>query len=315
MFEVILYKSIDEIYDVSELVVPVDFTDNINQAGVVTFGMLRDWVLPAEGNGIVIIHDYTTYFSGFIFKTGHSQSQEIKVTAYDRMRYLKTNDTYVFKDKTAGEIVKHIANDFGLPTGIIEDTKYPLGTMIFDNKGLLDMVADCVTKTLTATKKLYFLKDNAGKLEFRNILSCVSDLQIDPESLLYGYSYERDIDSDTYNQIKLVRDNKSTGKREIYMAKDSNSIKRWGLLQHYEKVDDDMNPEQIKEKADALLYLKNRVKQTLNLDVLGEKTIRAGNMIYVSIPEVGVSKYLLCTCAKHRFTNTAHTVKVDLKLV
>lgn len=138
---------------------------------------------------------------------------------------------------------------------------------------------------------------------------------IDPESLLYGYNYERDIDSDSYNQIKLVRDNKQTGQREVYMTKDSNTMKRWGTLQYYEKLDDNVSPEQAKEKADSLLFLKNRVGQKLTVDVLGEKTIRAGNMLFLDLPDAGVRKYLLCTGARHSFTNVSHTVKVDLKVV
>lgn len=315
-FEMLLIKSGGLIYDVSELVTPVDFTDSMNVSGICTFGMLQEGVRPEEGNGVRVTCDGITYFAGYIFKLGFSQTGEAKITAYDQLRYLKANDTFVFKNnETAGQIVKTLCAAMGLRTGTIEDNGYGLGTMTFDNKAMLDIVADCVTKVLVDKKQIYFLKDNAGKVEFRNIESCLSDLLIDPESLLYGYNYERDIDSDTYNQIKLIRDNKQTGQREIYMTKDSGNIKRWGTLQYYEKLDDGVSAEQAKEKADSLLYLKNRVGQTLSVDVLGEKTVRAGNMIFIYLASAGVRKYLLCTAARHRFTNAAHTVKADFKLV
>lgn len=314
-FQVLLIRSDTLIYDISELVTPVDFTDNINVSGVCTFGMLTPDLRPEEGNGVKIICDGVTYFAGYIFKLNFSHVGEVKVTAYDQLRYLKANDTYVFQDKTAGQIVSQLCADFGLRTGIIEDTKYPLGTMTFDSKAMLDMIADCISKTLIDKKQLYFIKDNAGKIELRNIQNCQSDLMIDPKSLLYGFQYEREIDSDAYNQIKLVRDNKQTGEREIFMTKDSDNIKRWGTLQYYEKVDDGMNSEQIQEKADSLLFLKNRVAQKLSVDVLGEKTIRSGNMIFIDLPDAKVRKYLLCTAAKHKFANAAHTVQADFKMV
>lgn len=315
-FEVLLIKSDTLMYDISEVVTPVDFNDNINVPGICTFGLLLKNVRPEVGNGIRVTCDGITYFAGYIFKLGFSQTSEVKVTCYDQLRYLRANDTFVFnKNETASQIVSAICNAMELNTGTIENTRYPLGTMTFDNKAMLDMVADCVTKTLIGKKQIYFLKDNAGKVEFRNIQNSISDLIIDPESLLFGYNYERDIDSDTYNQIKLVRDNKQTGKREVYMTKDSDNIKRWGTLQYYEKLDDEVTPEQAKEKADSLLYLKNRVGQKLTVDVLGEKTIRSGNMLFIGLPDAGVNKYLLCTAARHHFTNKAHTVKVDLKLV
>jgi hypothetical protein len=288
----------------------------MNASGVCSFGMLTPDVRPEEGNGIKVACDGVVYFAGYVFKTAGSQTGETKVTAYDQLRYLQANDTFVFKNnETAGQIVKALCAAMGLRIGIVEDTKYPLGIMTFDNKAMLNMVAESVAKTLIAKKQLYFLKDNAGKVDFRNIENCLSDLYISPESLLYGYNYERDIDTDTYNQIKLVSDNKETGTREVYMTKDSGNIKKWGTLQYYEKLDDETTPEQAKQKADSLLFLKNRVCQKLGVDVLGEKSIRAGNMIFVDLPDAGVRKYLLCTTAKHRFTNAAHTVKATFKMV
>jgi hypothetical protein len=278
--------------------------------------MLMPGVRPEEGNGVRVTCDGVVYFAGYIFKTAFSQTGETKVTAYDQLRYLQANDTFVFKNgETAGQIVKVLCSAMGLRTGVVEDTRYPLGLMTFDNKAMLNMVAESVTKTLIAKKQLYFIKDNAGKVDFCNIENCLSDLRLSPESLLYGYNYERDIDTDTYNQVKLVRDNKETGAREVYMAKDSGNIKKWGTLQYYEKLDDGTTPEQAKEKADSLLYLKNRVCQKLGVDVLGEKSVRAGNMIFVDLPDARVRKYLLCTAAKHRFTNAAHTVKATFKMV
>lgn len=317
-FEVLLIKSDVLSYDITNNVTPVEFTDNINVSGVCTFGTLADGdhkANPEPGDGVRVKCEGVTYFAGYVFKVSRTQEKEIKVTAYDQLRYLKASETYVFKNKTAGQIVTQLCSDFGLTPGVIEDTKYPLGVMTFDCKAMLDIIAEAVTKTLTATHQLYFLKDNAGKVELRNIQNCVSDLIIAPDSLMFAYSHEREIDSDTYNQIKLVHDNAQTGARELYVAQDTDNIKRWGTLQYYEKVDDGMNPEQIKQKADSLLFLKNRMGQKLSVDLLGEKSVRAGNMLYLSLPEEGVKKYLLCLSARHSFTNAAHTVKAELKLV
>jgi len=228
-FEARLIKSDTEVYDITELVTSVDFTDNMNVSGVTTFSMLPGGVRPEEGNGIQIISGGLT-ICGYIFKLGYTAAKDVKLTVYDQLRYLKASDTYVFEDKTASQIVQALCTAFGLRTGFIEDTRHPLGIMTFDNKPMLDMVADCVTKTLVEKKQLYYLRDNAGRVEFRNIQNCVSDLEVDtkPDSPLFGFSYERDIDSDTYNQIKLARDNKETGRREIFMTKDSGNIKKWG---------------------------------------------------------------------------------------
>jgi len=51
------------------------------------------------------------------------------------------------------------------------------------------------------------------------------------------------------------------------------------------------------------------------VDILGEKDVRAGYMYYVDMPELELGKFLLCTCAKHRLSASAHTVKADFKVV
>lgn len=315
-FTILLTTAGNKTYDISELVSAVSVTDNIDKAGICTFSTAyHSAVIPAEGNAVRIKSGGVTYFAGYIFKLGFSHNRQIKITAYDQLRYLKTNETHTFENLTLTQIVQQLCGEFGLRLGVLEDTAYPLGRRQFDGKDCLDTIFDCKQLTLTKTQKMFYMKDEGGAVVLRSIQSSRSNLLIDPESLIFGYSYERSIDEQTFNQIKLVRDNKATGKRELYITRDSANIKKWGLLQYYEKLDDQVNLEAAKEKANALLFLKNRVQQSLSLDVLGEKSIRAGKMLSISLPDVKLKRWLLCTCAKHTFANTGHTVKVDLRVV
>lgn len=316
-FQVILIKSPSEKYDISELACQVDFTDNINKAGVCTFPVVKSSVRPEIGNGIKITCEGTVYFVGNIFKVNTTHEDQIKVTAYDQLRYLKATDTFTFKNgETASDVVRQICGKMGLSLGQIEETGYTPGIRLIDEKDMLDTITDYIRMTLTAKKEIYYIKDIAGKIVLKNIRSSITNLTLDPESLMISYAHEGSIDGDSFNRIKLIRDNKQTGKRELYIAQDSNRFKEWGgILQYYEKLDDTVNPEQAKARADALLYLKNRVQQTLSVDALGDQDIRAGNMLHICLPELGLSKFLLCTMAKHTFTNHTHTVKIDLRLV
>ena len=63
-------------------------------------------------------------------------------------------------------------------------------------------------------------------------------------SLLLDYTYKTDIDEHTYNSVKLVRPNEATGRGEVFQAVDSANIARWGLLQHYQSVDEALNDAQ-----------------------------------------------------------------------
>ena len=73
--------------------------------------------------------------------------------------------------------------------------------------------------------------------------------------MMTDYEYKRDIDSQTYNRVKLARPNKDTGRTDIYVHEDTETISIWGLLQYYDMVDDELNEAQI----DLLCqnYLKN----------------------------------------------------------
>ena len=69
-----------------------------------------------------------------------------------------------------------------------------------------------------------------------------------------NFEYASEIDSNTYNKIKLTYDNEKTGKREVYIAQDGGHINQWGVLQYYGTLQDG---EDGQTKADALLKLYN----------------------------------------------------------
>ena len=141
-------------YDISQITGPVEFTDNINKAGVCTFPVMMDGgIIPAEGNGIRVVCEGEIYFVGNIFKTAASQDGQMKVTCYDQLRYLKADETYVFDGKTASDVVRQICGDFGLAMGEIEDTGYNPGKRIFDSKDVLDTISDYIKMTLVAKKR------------------------------------------------------------------------------------------------------------------------------------------------------------------
>lgn len=317
ILEVLIQTAEGDIFDISELVTALSFADSINVSGIVTLSVMKDAGLKiTEGNRVRVKYDGEMYFLGFVFKLDFSEDAEVKITAYDQLRYLKAKATYVFDDITASDALRQICAEFSLKTGEIADTKFKLASMIFDDKVILDTVSDCLTATLRGTNQLFFIKDNVGCIELKNIRETIQDFVIDPECTLLGYSYSRSIDSDSYNLIKLVRDNKDSGQREEYIARDPNNIRLWGLLQYYEKSDDGLSESQIKAKVDGLLALKNRVLKSLtDVEVLGDRRLRAGNMIFVNLHERGLSGFLLCTKANHTFTNAAHIVKADFKLI
>ncbi len=108
------------------------------------------------------------------------------------------------------------------------------------------------------------------------VLDCLID-----EETAENYDYKSTIDEETYNQIKLTRENEKTGKRDVYIAKDSSKINEWGVLQYYDTLQDGENGQ---TKANALLELYNKKQRNLSIkNMIGDVRVRAGCMIPVKL--------------------------------
>ncbi|MFK4171055.1 hypothetical protein ACI2LM_32955 [Paenibacillus lautus] len=309
-------------WDVSEIVEGLSWkTSRIGKAGSVSFKLVKGSPFESSdftynnGDIVRVRVDKTNVFHGYIFSIDEGRDEAVTITAYDQIRYLMNVDTYVFKGVTATEILQRIAKDFGLKLGTVADTGYKIPTMSEDSQKLLDIVTKGITLTFSNTGRDYCLYDDFGALCLRGINDVQLDLIVGDGSLMYDYEIKRSIDSDTYNQIKLYKDNKDTGNREIYLAKDSVNIKRWGLLQLYQGVDEDMNKAQINALLSKLAALKNRETKALKVNALGDIRVRAGMRVRIVISEYGVDQALLVDECSHDFDGAAHTMTLDLRVV
>ena len=289
-------------------------TERKGSCGVLEFEVLKEEIEFTEGNRVSVKYKDVPFFLGYIFKRSRTKSGKIKVTAYDQLRYLKNKDTYIFKNVTATEIIKRIAEDFKLEIGELEDSGFKIEKRIEDNKTLFDMILYALTETLYNTKKQFIFYDDYGKLTLKEDEKMrILDLILDDKSAT-DYKYGTSIDDKTYNQIKLMRVNKESGTREIYMVKDPFNIKSWGILQYFENVDEKMTEAKIKEKVESLLKLYNHKRRTFSMDnILGDIRIRGGSsmMIQLDVGDIKVQNYMIADKVKHVFKFQRHTMDID----
>ncbi len=262
--------------------------------------------------GVVTLCKGAGLFRGYIFKISKNEKGEQSATAYDQIRYLKNKDTYVFQGKTATQITAQIANDFGIALGALENTGYVIPTMVEDSQTLLDIILKALDYTLINTGKLFYLWDDCGRLRLSDVAKDTLTLMIGDSSLATAYTWESSIDNDTANKIKLVRDNKETGRREVYIVQDSGTMGQWGVLQHYAKVAQELNPAQIEAQADTLLALKNRPKTSFSLAALGDLSVRAGRSLFIRIGDIPVNGRYICDEVTHDLLKETMTIKVVL---
>lgn len=301
-------------FDITELITNASWeTKRSGSPAKLELSVLRDPSVVWEEGGVVSVKlQDRNLFYGYVFKVSQSEKEEAEITAYDQTRYLKNKETYVFSGVRADQVLSKIAADFKLKLGTIPNTGYVIPSMVEDGKPLFDIILGALDRTLVHAGRMFYLWDDFGSLRLSEVL-VPNDLPIiGEESLADGYTYTSNIDGETYNKIKLVRDNKETGKRDVYIAQDSNNITLWGILQNYEKVDDNLNEAQVKERCEQMLSLYNRPERTLSISAISEPGLRAGQVIYVSLPDIGVANSFLVEEATHDLLGETMDLKVKV---
>lgn len=288
-------------------------TERKGYPGELKFNIIQDDVINVtEGNAVRLKKDGSNIFYGFIFSKSSDKEKVVTITAYDQLRYFKNKDTYVYENKTAGELIKMLANDFNMQTGTIEDTGYKIASRVEENATLFDMVQNALDLTIQNKKEMYVMYDDFGKIALKNIASMVLDCLVDEETA-ENYSYKSSIDENTYNKIKLVRENEETGKRDVFIAQSSSNMNQWGVLQYFDTLQDGENGQ---SKVNALLELYN--KKTRNLSIkkmFGDVRVRAGCLIPVklNLGDVNLLKLMLVEKCTHTFKESEHFMDITLK--
>lgn len=291
-------------------------TNRTGSPGVLKFTVQKSGTLSfVEGDVVRFSVDGQLIFFGWVFTKSKDRWGKIDVTCYDRMRYLKANASYSFYGQTAGDIIKQIAEDFQLDVANIADTSYAIPSLIETDQSCLDIIQGVVEQTLLNTGTLYVFYDNGDGLCLTAAEDMKTNVMIGDKSLDLDYTYKTDIDEQTYNSVKVAMPNEETGTADVYVAQDTDNIARWGLLQLYQKVDNDSNAAQLQAQAEATLSYYNRRLRTLKVSSLGVLGLRAGQMILMQIKNLGdidLNQWLLIEKITHTFENDKHTMDIEL---
>lgn len=314
---IIAEKRTGKIWNASNATTNITYeTNRTGSPGTLKFTVLKSGTLSfVEGDVVRFSVDGKLIFFGWVFTKSKDRWGNIDVTCYDRMRYLKANASYSFYGQSAGDIIKQIADDFQLETADIADTGFAIPSLIETDQSCLDIIQGVVEQTLLNTGKLYVFYDNGDGLCLTAAEDMKSNIMIGDKSLVLDYTYKTDIDEQTYNSVKIAMANEETGKADVYVARDTDNIARWGLLQLYQKVDNDSNSAQLKAQAEATLSYYNRRLRTLKVSSLGVLGLRAGQMILMQIDNLGdinLNQWLLIEKITHTFENDKHTMDIEL---
>lgn len=307
------------IYDVTTLAGQIEHTTALDgQAGELTVLLQQDpnGILSLSNGSILRFSvDGEGIFYGYIFRLKTDGTDTYEITAYDQMRYLKNEEVYLTENLSASQIFEAICKDASenMKYQVITPTTFIPPEYLHDGTTLYEIIEYGIQHTnVNVPEKHYFIRDNFGVLEFTELGENKTNLIIGDGSLLTSYEYEKSIDDETYNSIKVYRDNEDTGKRDVWLSVDSTTQQRWGKLQMVVQADDGMNEAQIKEIGDNYLKLYNRESETMSLTAIGHPQLRAGMGFRLKIAKLGIDMDMWIENAKHFYEKDYHTMELEV---
>lgn len=267
-------------------------------------------------NGSTVIFRYgdADVFYGFLFNSKQDK-KTYKCIACDQLIYLaKAKGSLMRQIQTLDSFVNDVAYAIGerMRLGGLDQTEYKLGKYNFDNVTYLDMLYQSIQDNLVGNGYMYTLRDNFGALDLTDTFDLRLPLVVGDESLAVDFEYSKSIDEDTYNYVKLAKDDKQKGVRDFYVAQDNASISKWGKLVLYEKITANLSDVQIAERANMILSIKNRETESLKIDCVGDVRVMPGSGIKIEIAEADLNMWAVVDSVTHDFGKDKHTMAVNL---
>ena len=123
-------------------------TQRTGNPGKLTFTYLRTPQSKIEEGDVVRFSaDGELQFYGWVFSRGQDRWGPVDVVCYDRLRYLKANNSYTFYAQSAADIIKQICEDLQVDVGTLADTGYKLPSLVMQDKSCIDIINTAIQKT------------------------------------------------------------------------------------------------------------------------------------------------------------------------
>lgn len=294
-------------------------TERAGSAGVLR-GEIPDVTgnVPRMGATVRLRVDGVSVFFGRIFSTEINRWGVLSFVAYDSLRYLKNSySNYYGYSYTVQQVIRDIAKENRLKVGKLADVPEVGRLLKIDNESGFDAISRVVDTSIVLNQRILVFWDNLGELTLSWADEMASDIVIGDDSLATDYTLATSIDDDTYNIVAYYHESSAAGGRAYKYAESEENKTKWGILRLTESVDDIMSGEQMQDRANKMLEMKNRPSKRMSITAMGVVGLRAGMMINIHFPslpdEVSRRQRVLLESVEHTFEDSTHTMQLEVR--
>ena len=309
-------------YDLRNVVANVKWITDLNfSAGELTFDLIQKAhpIIPYTGDIIKFRWSHHKIFYGYVFNYKVKEDDTVSVTCYDKERYLKNQDSIVWQSSTIADRFNNVCKRAGIKHKVVDKPTHKVAAEVCDGKTYFDMLKSAITKTLSATKHMYYVYCNYDTVELRRAPYKKLKIIIGSKSAMTGFSYGVDINN-TANVVKVIqkdvkksqsksatakqkkangKNQKTTNAKAKTSKKDEakrtsfksvsakgDSTEQWGKLQVTVNKKNKANHAQMVKQAKDELRKRNRANKELTVDCIGNVDLVAGNAVTIKINDI-----------------------------
>ena len=316
-----------DIYDISDYAGNINWSDNIDTLGMqfdFSTGVSLDRYFPKmsiDQGDIVILRNEKEIFRGIIVSKSYNGTQDISYTAYDFCFYLnKSKIIKQFNNINATSAIQQICSELDIKVGSIAPMRASI-THIYYESTAAEIIDDILTQEAQETGNTYikemqgdsfYVFEKTSKPITATFKPAVNIAKFDIGLAISSPSRTLSIE-DMKNSILIVSGDEQSV-RVLAIAKDDEGIKKYGLLQEIESVDDsDLN--KVQNVAENKLKELNKVSETISCTLLGSDDVRAGRVLTLVEESTGISgNYFVKSCS-HTISKGIHTISVELEAI